>query len=308
MPGEAHAAGPTVRVDRDVAARGTVLVHAGAHKTGTTTLQTLFTSHRDELGARGILYPRAGVRPHPQGIDVQTNLAWELLDHGHFSPEVGTLDGLAAEIEASDCADVLLSSEEFACLFDRPEQLRRLRDRLERTGRTPHVVLVLRDPRQLAESLYVTLVGYGLDLGYDEYLQGVTREGRVRVKWNSYCFDNERLVGAFTDAFGADAVTCVDYDPADAVRPVLGALDWFFAGALDSAELDLRYNTTGSRIEELRTRIRTDESTIAALREQVHQAERDARRLRAELAWSEAKFTRRVERKVRQSIGRHRPR
>jgi hypothetical protein len=305
--GPADGAAPGDRV-MATTATGAVMIHAGAHKTGTTSLQTLFTRHRDELASHGILYPRAGVRPHPHGIDVHTNLAWELIGHGHYSPAAGGLDDVVDEIAASDCRDVLLSSEEFACLVDRPEQLGRLRSRLEDTGRSVHVVLVLRDPRELAESLYVTLVGYGLDLGYDEYLAGVTEHGRVEVKWNTYCFDNDVLVRSFAEVFGEDAVTCVDYDPTDAVRPVLGALDWFLAGALDAAELDLRANTTGSRVEELRARIRDADATIAALESRLDQAERDGRRLRAELAWSEARFSRRVERKVRHSIGRHRTR
>lgn len=285
---------------------GTVLIHAGAHKTGTTSLQTLFTRHRDELGAHGILYPRAGVRPHSHGIENQTNLAWELLAHGHYSPSAGTLEDVVAEIAGSDCPDVLLSSEEFACLFDRPDLLHQLKDRLAGTGRTPHIALVLRDPRQLAESLYVTLVGYGLDLGYDEYLQGVTGDGRVTVKWNTYCFDNAVLVRSFVDVFGEDAVSCIAYNHTDAVRPVLDSLAWFFAGALDGAELDLRYNTTGSRVEELRDRIRTGDATIADLEARLRRAELDASRLQAQLAWSEERFLRRVERKVLHTLGRRR--
>jgi len=286
----------------------TALLHVGAHKTGTTSLQTLFTRHRAELRAHGILYPTSGVRPHSAEIDNHTNLAWEQIGHAHFSPDFGTLDQLVDEITASECPNVLLSSEEFACLFDRPEQLRNLKHRLQDAGLGTHVALVLRDPLELAESLYVTLVGYGLDLGYDEYLHQVTDEGRVTIKWNTYCFDNAVLVRSFVDAFGEDAVTCVEYDRSDAVRPVLAALDWFFDGALDGTELDIRYNSMGSRVEELRTRIRGGDATIADLEGRLEQSLREIRRLQVRLAWSEQRFSRRVEQKVRASLGRLRSR
>ncbi len=191
----------------------TALIHVGAHKTGSTSLQTLFTRHRAELRQRGILYPVTGVRPNPDEIDSHTNVAWELRGHTHFNPATGTLDQVIEEIETSECPKVLLSSEEFACLFDQPDELGRLKKSLEGAGLAPHVCLVLRDPTEVAESLYITLAGYGLDLSFAEYFQIVTEEGRFSTPDNTYCFDNTVLARSFVDVFGEDAVTCVEYDP-----------------------------------------------------------------------------------------------
>jgi hypothetical protein len=132
-------------------------------------LQTLFTRHRAELRSHGILYPATGVISTHDAIENQTNLAWELLGHIYFDPTFGSLDQLVDEIGASDCPKVLLSSEEFACLFDQPEQLDRLKECLEGAGYNPRIALVLREPTEIAASLYLTLVSYGLNLTFAEY-------------------------------------------------------------------------------------------------------------------------------------------
>ncbi len=285
----------------------TALIHVGAHKTGSTSLQTLFTRHRAELRQQGILYPLTGVRPNPDEIDSHTNVAWELRGHAHFDPASGTLDQLIEEIEASECPKVLLSSEEFACLFDQPEELGRLKKSLEGAGFAPHICLVLRDPDEVAESLYITLAGYGLDVSFAEYSHIVTQEGRFSTPDNIYCFDNAVLVSSFVDVFGEDAVTCVEYDASDAVRPVLSAHDWFFHGALASSELDIRYNTTVSRVEELRSTIRSAESKIAALELELERAQAESRWLQAQLAGSEERLRRRLERRIRATLQLRRP-
>jgi hypothetical protein len=285
----------------------TALIHVGAHKTGSTSLQTLFTRHRAELRQRGILYPVTGVRPNPDEIDSHTNVAWELRGHTHFNPASGTLDQVIEEIETSECPKVLLSSEEFACLFDQPDELGRLKKSLEGAGLAPHVCLVLRDPTEVAESLYITLAGYGLDLSFAEYFQIVTEEGRFSTPDNTYCFDNTVLARSFVDVFGEDAVTCVEYDPRDAVRPVLDAHDWFFLGALADSELDIRYNTTVSRVEELRSTIRSGELRIAALELELERARADSRSLQARLTRSEEHLRRRVERRIRATLQLRRP-
>ena len=210
-----------------------VLIHAGTHKTGTTSLQALFTRHRGALRARGILYPTTGILPNPYEIDSQTNIAWELMGHPSFDPAVGTLDDLIAEVASSDCEKVLLSSEEFSRLFDKPARMRLLKEAFESLGFTSAVALVFRDMAEYSDSLFITLVGHGLTLSHAEFTRCAQEERRVTIKGNTYCFDHGVLERAFSEVFGAASVTCVEYDAEDSVRPFLDAFDWFFEGALD---------------------------------------------------------------------------
>ena len=258
-----------------------VLIHAGTHKTGTTSLQALFTRHRGALRARGILYPTSGVLPNDDEIDIQTNVAWELMRHNSFDPAVGTLDDLIAEVASSDCEKVLLSSEEFSRLFDKPARMRLLKEAFADLGFTSAVALVFRDIAEYADSMFITLVGHGLTLSHAEFTRCVEEERCVTIKGNTYCFDHGVLKRSFSDVFGSGSVTCVEYDAEDSVRPFLDAFDWFFEGALDAVDLNIRKNTTMERFEALRNAMRTGEARIAELEAEIERLNAEVDRLTA---------------------------
>jgi len=285
-------------------ARSSILLHIGTHKTATTSLQSIFTQHRVQLHDQGILYPRAGVPIDGSGIDHHTNIAWELLGHFMFDRRLGTLDDLIDEIGASDCENVLLSSEEFSCLFGHPAELLRLKSRFEDAGLSPHIVVTLRDVDTYAESLYVTLASFGFNVSYAEYLERVAAEGQVTVRQNTYCFDYELLVRSFTEAFGSRAVTCIDFDPRDAISPFLGACDWFFDGALTGTDLTVRTNTMMHRIEDLRNRVRIGQERIDSLEIEVEELHVALDGFRGALAASEGRLSRRIGRTVRSAVQR----
>jgi hypothetical protein len=257
-------------VGTGVAGPRCVLIHAGAHKTGTTSLQAVFTRNRGALRAAGILYPTSGVLPNDYEADAHTNLAWELMGHGSFEPRNGTLlDDLMPEVTSTECQKVLLSSEEFARLFNKPWAMQRLKDEFCRAGFDPHVALVFRDVAEYADAMFTTLVGHGLLVGYSEYSRCVREDHGFTIKGNTYCFDRELLVRSFAEVFGGEAVTCIDYHPDDAVRPFLDAFKWFFGSALDGADLGIRANTTMDRVEALRESLRAAEARIAGLEAEV---------------------------------------
>jgi hypothetical protein len=291
-----------------------VLIHVGTHKTGTTSLQMLFTRHRAELRDQGILYPETGVWSGGSETESHSNIAWELMGHVLFDSTSGTLDDLIDEIAASDCEKVLLSSEEFSCLFNRPERLRDLKDRLEAAGLAPRIALTFRDVDEYAASLYVTLASFAFDMDYVEFTERVATEGQVTFRQNTYCFDYDLLERTFRDVFGEEAVTCIAYDSRDAVGQFLTSFDWFFGGALDGTDVDVRSNSSMSRVEELRNRVRVRQQRIDALEDEIDGLESQIRGLNVTLDWfrtalaaSENRFSRRVVRKIRSLTSRHPP-
>ena len=279
-----------------------VLIHAGSHKTGTTSLQSLFTAQRAALHESGILYPFTGVLPNGTGIDSQTNIAWELLGHNAFDPAVGTLDELIAEVALSDCEKVLVSSEEFARLFDKPERLLRLRTSFEDAGFAPRIGLVFRDMAECADTLFVTLLPYGLELSHEEFIRRATEEGKVTIKGNSYGFDRGLITKAFADVFGESAVTCIDYDRKDAVGPFLDAFDWFFAGALNEADTSIRANTIMDGVERLQSSIRAGEARIADLEAEIESLSEEVHWLRARREATERRLSFRLENRLRSML------
>lgn len=89
--------------------RPTLILHAGIHRTGTTSLQQLFAKNRAALAAQGVVYPGEG--PNHQ------KLAWQL-----FHDKAGAADAVlalvaAAEAQAAATTDrprIVLSAEDFA--------------------------------------------------------------------------------------------------------------------------------------------------------------------------------------------------
>jgi hypothetical protein len=233
-----------------------------------------------------------GVLPNGTGIDSQTNIAWELMGHNSFDPAVGILDELIAEVASSGCEKVLLSSEEFARLFDKPTRLLRLKAAFEDAGFAPQIGLVFRDMVECADTLFVTLLAHGLELSHEEFSRRASKEGKVTINGNSYCFDRALITRAFVDVFGESAVTCIEYDRKDAVSPFLEGFDWFFEGALDGADPGVRANTIMDGAERLRASILAGEARIERLEAEVEW-------LTARLAASKQRLSLRLQRRLR---------
>lgn len=91
-----------------------MLVHCGFPKTGSTAFQQLLASNVDSLKSKGILYPRSGIPDlDPRWVEYgHHNIAYEIGDaRGRFKSDAGSLDDLTAEVSASGCDRVIISSE-----------------------------------------------------------------------------------------------------------------------------------------------------------------------------------------------------
>jgi hypothetical protein len=146
------------------------------------------------------------------------------------------------------------------------------------------------------------LLAHGLELSHEEFTRRAAEEGKVTIKGNSYCFDRGVITKAFVDVFGESAVTCIDYDRSDAVKPFLEAFAWFFEGALDGSDTGIRVNTIMDGVERLQASIRVGEAKIADLEAQNEQLAAEVQRLTARLALAEQRFSLRVERRLRSMV------
>ena len=120
----------------DSPATGTIYLHIGTQKTGTTTLQNLGSRNRDALAHQGLLYPRTPGTVNHYGLPVfaawgrvQSDLTRDL---GLNTPsDVAAYlqsfpDRLGDEIRASGCSKVWLSNEHLSSRIRSPEYLGRL--------------------------------------------------------------------------------------------------------------------------------------------------------------------------------------
>lgn len=130
--------------------RKRVVLHIGAHKTGTTSVQHFFAEHEKDLAAAGILYPRSG-RHHYAQHRLAFALKGRRVPGTELVPDVEQeAAGLRDEIARSPCRTVLISSEEFFSLrADRIAPLRQLF-----ADHDVEVLAVLRRPDSLFASVY----------------------------------------------------------------------------------------------------------------------------------------------------------
>ena len=166
--------------------RKRVVIHAGYHKTGTTSIQVAMTRARQRLRAYGVLYPQSGVPDEfPYGHHL---LPWSLMKQ----PPAGRSLAAAArdelwrelgdEITASPAAVVILSSEEFDRL-DRAE-ISSVAERLQDHDIIP--VIFLRNHADLIETMFRTHV---IHLGYAASIQRFAAEEAPRLDFANMARD-----------------------------------------------------------------------------------------------------------------------
>ncbi len=183
-----------------------LVFHIGLAKTGTTSFQRFCRDHRRLLRRHGVLYPRrqlgraanhsplvaSYIAHRPEGPTVA--MRWV--------PRAQAVRSLAAEIEASPCQTVLVSSEHFSTHFDRSEA----RDLAEDFARfEPTVVITVREPHGRFLSSYNTHVTAGGRLPLEDYARSMLVPG------TRFMSVRETIL-IWQEAFGADRVSIVDYD------------------------------------------------------------------------------------------------
>jgi hypothetical protein len=193
-----------------------LLIHIGAHKTGTTSLQTLFHENREELAGLGYCYPRSGV-----SNTAQHRLAYALLkmldrangDVPNFSAEA---KDICNEIGKSNCPAAVVSSEFFFALS--PENAAKIKDAFSQFE--IKILAVLRRPDTMFESIYnqaVKVQVNNFSRQHSEFLanpvkltSGLNYKGHLG-KWATVLGQNATIVRRIEDfsnvgALAADAL------------------------------------------------------------------------------------------------------
>tara|TARA_B100000378_G_scaffold267413_2_gene253661 strand:+ start:4213 stop:5211 length:999 start_codon:yes stop_codon:yes gene_type:complete len=206
-----------------------IFIHAGFHKTGTTSIQVSLTQKRKILSKLGYLYPHAGI---PDWAKFGHHLLpWSIFEVEGNLPSVNgnraTLSQskkrdiwsrLRKEIDNSDCENVILSSEEFdVCSATEIENVAK---QLRRYAIKP--VVFVRNLPDLIESSYNTTVTLSsgnrpfldfqksqrsrLDMAqFIEDWASVSSDGKVTVLNYDDPVIRRNSVGVFYSAIGIDS-------------------------------------------------------------------------------------------------------
>ncbi|WP_430450443.1 hypothetical protein [Rhodophyticola sp.] len=193
-----------------------VILHVGAHKTGTTALQSTFYQNRGTLARAGVIYPDTNWYHYGHH-----RLAFALLgrrdqDKGDVPVLSDELDALNAVIARADKdARIFVSSEELLALP--PEAVQHLKDGIACDD--IRVLAVVRRPDELLLSIYNQSMKSPLNK-FRKPLQGFVDapDQLHRV------MDQPGCVTTWIDAFGQDRVILWSYESADVIPDCLRLL------------------------------------------------------------------------------------
>ena len=161
-------------------------LHAGLHKTGTTSLQSFLAQNRDLLARHGVLYVRAGTNQYLNG---NHNVAWEITGDHRFELDTGTLMEAAQEIDDFD-GDAIMSSEDFESLLHRPKAFNPLFRHKLLAGHQITVVVYVRNQAEYLASLFLeNQANHGITWGVNDYLDRILRDSRIAVRDWVFQFD-----------------------------------------------------------------------------------------------------------------------
>lgn len=215
---------------------GSILVHIGPYKTGSTALQMAMAEDRERLAEAGVVYPGPKYRVMRPG--------WALLGRpaaGAEPVDIAVWDGFAAEVRAAaeEGSRVCVSTEDFASLT--AEQVAKLvadlgRDRV-------HLLLVARRIDRLLPSGWQERVkSWNATRTYDEFLHDVLDEGSTAsvatTFWRNHGVDSQ--LRRWTAVLPAEQITLIVADESDRTRtPVtVEALLGLPAGFLKTAPVE----------------------------------------------------------------------
>lgn len=209
---------------------GTHLIHLGAPKTGSTSLQRTLDARRDELAAFGVAFPSGNhFRAREAG--------WWVLGmdspKGRRASTRADWDEYVAEVAACDQPRVLVSNEDFA--RSSPQAARRIVTDLG--GDRPHIVFAVRGLDRILPSSYQESVKWGLTRTYLEYLQRYLADYDPANPPGPFPHHNVRtVVSRWLETVDPEQFTVIVSDEADrtviptAFSQLLGLPDDFLVG------------------------------------------------------------------------------
>ncbi|MFT4085079.1 MAG: hypothetical protein QM638_21065 [Nocardioides sp.] len=224
---------------------GSVLLHVGPYKTGSTTIQRSLAQARDRLEQYGAAYPHPPREPGWHVYHRAVRPGWAVLrwaPPGQPVPDISVWEEFAATVREQTATRVCVSTEDFGSMGN-PERAQRIVDDLG--GDNVYVVATSRALHRLLPSHWQERVKSALDpRTYDEWLRSVLlpehREEAGKAFWRSH--DLARTTAAWLAAVGPERFTLIVTDDSDrallphAFERMLGLPDGFLISAERSNE------------------------------------------------------------------------
>jgi hypothetical protein len=173
----------------------TLLLHVGYGRCGSTAIQQLGAARRDELRARGLLYPR----PSDLGLGARFDPGGNARALAQADDPLAVADTLADHVAASGCRVALASAEQLIGAAD--ATLARLVARLGAHGIRAIAVLYVREQREWLISRWAHGVRQGWAMPLEQYLRDHAARGHTGPK-----LDYRQRCRRLAAVFGAENV------------------------------------------------------------------------------------------------------
>jgi hypothetical protein len=128
-----------------------LIIHIGAHKTGSTAIQKYFFTNRALLAQKGVLYPQAGLHNN-RHAKLRRALSRVQKDPSRTPDLQKFISELKREIDESGCDSVILSDEDFYC--QRHSFANLLISSLKSSFQRIKIILYVRPQLQMWSSFY----------------------------------------------------------------------------------------------------------------------------------------------------------
>lgn len=186
-----------------------LIIHAGPHKTGTTSLQHFFFENKDNLQKQGILYPGTTANHHKFANKVAKNE-----DYTKY------LKQFSQKANQLGCQTVLLSSEAFSKLAIRPDQMKLFSAELEKFFFVKIVYYLRRQSEKVESSFIQILKSRPLNESIVEFSE--------KTNYNYF-----KILNLWSNVFGFDNVIPVVYESEkgfDVIQSFVKTINLNFSG------------------------------------------------------------------------------
>lgn len=202
---------------------GTIYLHIGVFKTGSSTLQAFFAQNIEKLKSLGMTYPVVGsVASAKVGLITAGNaasLAHALLPCNHQAhkpdPRQSQLEWFEETLKTSQTPDILLSSE-FLCDLE-ADAFATLNAIAKKSGRTLKVVAWVREQASYVESIYIQHVKRRriteMPTPYIKALYPTLQH----LKYHTF-------LSALSETLGLESVSVIEYGKSDVIGDMLDIL------------------------------------------------------------------------------------
>lgn len=218
-----------------------VILHIGAHKTGTTSIQATMTQSDEVLASAGVIYPRCcwfDAAHHRLGYAMKKKLDAR---HGDLPVLTDELAQLSGALAASNAHTALISSEE---MFTAPvASINALAESLK--GHEVEVVAFVRRPDVLFESAFNQRLkqvyrDFEKEANADYHIEDYTENPGLIIPDVDYY----RFISRWSGPFGQASIRLVQYELQDAVSAMAAII------GIDRAQLANGANSENPRASE----------------------------------------------------------